>query len=196
MMNSICNSQPSEVMLNDNGAVEREIWSLPVDQAILEPFLRELFTDHWRGIRLVPLIEGTAYGWKCPSAPESVRVNDGCMTIKFADGGCFQLTVGESFGSESQPVSEVYRQQCKPHTAQLFRSFGKDGKPLSWGFEMWNGAGHSVISVCFPSPFLDEDDSPAQRPVFSRLATWRAISQKWLNRPPEALDEEGRGFCC
>ena len=46
----------------------------------------------------------------------------------------------------------------------------------------------------FPNPFLNDDDTLADPPEFSRLATWRAIAGRWLGRAPETLDEEGMGF--
>ena len=56
---------------------------------------------------------------------------------------------------------------------------------------MWNGAGEPMISIFFPNPFIEADDSLASVPDFSRLATWRVLSARWLGRPPEALDAEG-----
>ena len=63
-----------------------------------------------------------------------------------------------------------------------------------WGFEMWNGKGENGLSVFFPSPFLEDDDSLPETPDFSRLATWRSIARRWLGREPETIDEQGTGF--
>ena len=82
----------------------------------------------------------------------------------------------------------------KPSKAQIFRAFARDGKPVSWGFEMWNGAEEPMISIFFPNPFIEADDTLSAVPDFSRLATWRQVASKWLGREPEAIDEEGSGF--
>lgn len=186
--------EPTETLLDDDGLRKREIWSLPTEQPILVAFLKDVFTHHWQGIRFGPLIEGAAYEWKCPSAPESISVLDGYMTVMFGNGGHFHLCIGDNFGSADHPTSENLRLHRKPSQAQLFRGFGTDAKPLSWGFEMWNGANEPMISIFFPNPFLEEDDRLSDEPVFARLETWRSIAKKWLNREPELLDEQGKGF--
>lgn len=187
-------SEPNDVLFNEDGSRKREIWSVSTAQPVLDALLRDLFTEHWQGIRFGPLIEGAAYEWKCPSAPTSITVMDGYMTIMFDNGGHFHLCIGENRGTDEFPTPDALRKHRKPSKAQLFRGFGRDGKPQSWGFEMWNGAGEPMISVFFPNPFLNDDDRLADEPVFSRLETWRAIARKWLNREPEHLDEEGKGF--
>lgn len=188
------NSVPDEVVLDDHGSRKREIWSIATEQDVLEAFFRDVFTEHWQGIRFGPLIEGAAYEWKCPSAPQSISVRDGYLTIMFGNGGHFHLCIGDNRGTDKFPTPDDLRKRRKPSRAQLFRGFGGDGKPLSWGFEMWNGAGEPMISIFFPNPFLNDDDRLAEEPVFERLATWRAIARKWLNREPERLDQEGKGF--
>ncbi|MFD1704336.1 hypothetical protein ACFSCV_15115 [Methylopila henanensis] len=185
---------PTETVRGDDGAPKREIWSLPAEEPTLEAFLRDVFENHWRGIRFGPLIEGAAYEWKCPAAPEKIGLTDGYLTVMFGSGGHFHLCIGENRGSERFPVSAELTKRRKPSKAQLFRGYGADGKPVTWGFEMWNGAGEPMISIFFPNPFIEDDDSLAGTPDFSRLATWRAIAKRWLGRPAEAIDEQGRGF--
>ncbi len=172
----------------------REVWPLPTEEAFLEPFLRDLFETHWRGLVFGPLIQGAAYEFRCPSAPRGVTLFDGYLTVHFGGGGHFHLCIGENQGSKSNPTPAALRAHRKPSKAQLFRGFGRDGKPLSWGFEMWNGKDEPMISVFFPNPFLTDDDRIAESPDFSRLAVWRAVARTWLRREPEALDEEGKGF--
>lgn len=91
-------------------------------------------------------------------------------------------------------ISEAERSHRKPSKAQIFRRYGNDEKPNSWGFEMWNGHGEPMISIFFPNPFLSDQDTLPDVPDFSRLASWRAISKRWLGREPEARDEQGKGF--
>lgn len=187
-------SEPERLGGTGCGAVEREVWPLPVEEDFLKVFLIDLFENHWQGIRFGPLIEGAAYEWRCPSAPTKIGYLDGYLTIFFSTGGHFHLCVGENRGPSRSPTPPDLRARRKPSQAQLFRGFGRDGKPLSWGFEMWNGAGEPMISVFFPNPFIEDDDTSSPLPDFSRLATWRTIAATWLRRPPERIDEEGRGF--
>lgn len=186
-------SEPQTVR-DAEGRRTREVWPLPAEEAFLEPFLRQLFEKHWQGLVFGPLIQGAAYEFRCPSAPRKITLFDGYLTVHFGGGGHFHLCIGENMGSDSNPTPAALRAHRKPSKAQLFRGFGRDGKPLSWGFEMWNGKDEPMISVFFPNPFLTDDDRIADAPDFSRLSVWRAVARTWLGREPEALDEEGRGF--
>ena len=112
----------------------------------------------------------------------------------FGHGGHFHLCIGENRGSEASPTEPALRAHRRPSRAQIFRGYDASAKPLTWGFEMWNGKGENGLSIFFPSPFLGDDDSLPEVPDFRRLATWRAIAKRWLDREPEALDEQGAGF--
>lgn len=186
--------EPSERRYREDGTLSREIWALPLEEAFLEAFLRDLFEQHWAGIRVGPMIEGAAWEWKCPGAPKRIGLFDGYLTVMFGNGGHFHLCIGENRGSPANPNGPALRAHRRPSQAEIFRGFDRDGKPLTWGFELWNGKGENGLTVFFPNPFLNDDDTLADPPEFSRLATWRAIAGRWLGRAPETLDEEGMGF--
>ncbi|MFV0369591.1 MAG: hypothetical protein ACK5KM_14150 [Hyphomicrobiaceae bacterium] len=186
--------EPTERKTNDDGSIVREIWSLPTDEMFLDSFLRDIFEHHWKGLRFGPLIEGAAYEWKCPTAPTKIGLMDGYLTIHFGHGGHFHLCIGENKGSDKFPVSVELRAHRRPSKAQIFRSYGRDGKPVSWGFEMWNGKDEPMISIFFANPFIEDDDTLADEPKWERLAMWRDISSKWLGREAEVIDQEGQGF--
>lgn len=186
--------EPSESRYREDGSLAREVWALPLEEAFLEAFLRDLFENHWSGIRFGPMIQGAAYEWKCPGAPKRISLFDGYLTVMFGDGGHFHLCIGENRGSPASPTGPALRAHRRPSRAEIFRGFDRDAKPLTWGFELWNGKGENGLTVFFPNPFLNDDDTLADPPDFSRLATWRAISARWLGRAPEALDGEGKGF--
>ena len=183
-----------EAVVDADGRKTREVWPLPMEEAFLEAFLRDLFERHWEGLVFGPLIQGAAYEFKCPSKPRSVTLFDGYLTVHYGSGGHFHLCIGENRGPEASPTPPELRAHRKPSKAQLFRGYGRDGKPVTWGFEMWNGKDEPMISIFFPNPFLTDDDQIAEQPDFSRLSVWRSVAKTWLNREPEALDEAGRGF--
>lgn len=183
-----------EAVIDADGRKTREVWPLPMEEAFLEAFLRDLFERHWEGLVFGPLIQGAAYEFKCPSKPRSVTLFDGYLTVHYGSGGHFHLCIGENRGSEANPTPAALKAHRKPSKAQLFRGYGRDGKPVTWGFEMWNGKDEPMISIFFPNPFLTDDDQIAKQPDFSRLSVWRSVSKTWLNREPEAIDETGRGF--
>lgn len=185
---------PSHVDRKDDGTPRREYWELPLAEDVLHAFLRDVFENHWQGLCFGPLIQGAAYEMRCPGPPTKVSLLDGYLTVMFERGGHFHLCIGENKGSERFPVSPELRAHRRPSKAQIFRGFGANGKPVTWGFEMWNGKNEPVISIFFPNPFINEDDSLADEPQWERLETWRAIAKTWLGREPETLDTEGSGF--
>ncbi len=186
--------EPSDRHRAADGRVSREVWALPAEEPFLEAFLRDVFETHWQGIRFGPLIEGAAYEWKCPTEPKQIGLMDGYLTVMFGNGGHFHLCIGENRGTADHPTPPELMARRKPSKAQIFRGFGRDGFPVTWGFEMWNGSGEPMISIFFPNPFIEDDDSLSETPDFTRLACWRAIAKRWLGRDPETLDEMGKGF--
>jgi len=189
----IC-SEPSLVERKDSGAPSREYWDLPLDEDLLHAFLRDIFKNHWQGIRFGPLIQGAAYEWRCPSQPVKIALSDGYLTIMFEGGGHFHLCIGENKGSARAPTPPELRAHRRPSKARIFRGFGTDEKPVTWGFEMWNGKDEPMISIFFPNPFINDDDGLADVPQWDRLKTWRTIAKTWLGREAETLDQEGAGF--
>lgn len=187
-------SDPSHVDLKDDGTPRRQYWTVPLDEEFLHAFLGDLFEKHWQGLCFGPLIEGAAYEMRCPGPPTRISLLDGYLTVMFGLGGHFHLCIGENKGSERFPVSAELRAHRRPSKTHIFRGFGADGKPVTWGFEMRNGKDEPMISIFFPNPFINEDDSLADEPKWERLATWRAVSKKWLGREAEPLDTEGVGF--
>ena len=133
--------EPSETEHRDDGTRKREVWALPLEEAFLDAFLRDVFGHHFEGIRFGPMIQGAAYEWKCPGAPKRISLHDGYLTVMFGNGGHFHLCIGENRGSESNPTPPALREHRRPSKAQIFRGFDSAGKPLTWGFEMWNGKG-------------------------------------------------------
>lgn len=186
-------SEP-ETTTTAEGRISRQVWPLPLEEKFLEAFLHDLFEQHWQGLVFGPLIQGAAYEFRCPSAPALIKLFDGYLTVHFGAGGHFHLCIGENKGSEANPTPPELRIHRKPSKAQIFRGFGRDGKPVTWGFEMWNGKSEPMISIFFPNPFLGDDDRIAETPDFSRLDVWRSVARKWLGREPEPLDAEGEGF--
>lgn len=186
--------EPTRVDRNDDGSRRREIWELPLEVDLLQALLGDVFQQHWRGLCFGPLIQGAAYEMRCPGPPSKITLLDGYLTVMFEHGGHFHLCIGENKGSERFPIAVGRRAHRRPSKAQIFRGFGNDGKPVTWGFEMWNGKDEPMISIFFPNPFINEDDSLADEPDWTRLNAWRAVAKKWLGREPETLDEEGRGF--
>ena len=186
--------EPSHVDRKDDGTRRRESWELPISEDFLHAFLADIFENHWKGICFGPLIEGAAFEMRCPGAPTKISLRDGYLTVMFGLGGHFHLCIGENKGSDRFPVTPELRAHRRPSKARIFRGFGGDGKPVTWGFEMQNGKSEPMISIFFPNPFINEDDSLADEPAWDRLATWRTVAKTWLGRGEDVLDTQGIGF--
>jgi hypothetical protein len=177
----------------DGGQRALQTWPLPLDEAYLEEFLTYLFTNYWDHVIFGPIIEGAAYELTCPCKPNRISKFDGYLTISF-DGPHFHLCIGENKGSKDSPTPEDLKARRKPSKAEVFRRLDKDGAPISWGFEMKNGADEPMISIFFASPFLSAGDKVSKEPIWDRLTMWRDISKRFLGREAEEFDASGRGY--
>ncbi len=170
-----------------------QTWTLSTEEDFLEEFLTYTFQNYWDQLIFGPLIEGAAYELTCPCKPERIRKFDGYLTVSFG-GAHFHLCIGENKGPPGERTPEGLKRRRRPSHAQIFRRLDKDGAPISWGFEMKNGAGEPMITIFFASPFLSAGDHVNSEPKWERLAMWRAISKRYLGREPEAFDETGKGY--
>lgn len=186
------NSEPRFEKL-EGGERALQSWALPTEERFLEEFLSYIFTVYWDKLVFGPIIEGAAYEFTCPCAPTTCRLFDGYLTIAFG-GPHFHLCIGENKGPPRDPTAEDLKVRRKPSKAQIFRRLDKDGAPISWGFDMWNGQGEPMISIYFASPFLEAGDKVIREPKWENLKMWRDISQRYLGRAPESFDESGRGY--
>lgn len=182
-----------DIERSDDGKRALQTWALPLDEAFLEELLSHVFTAYWDKVVFGPIIEGAAYELTCPSAPTTCRVFDGYLTVSFG-GPHFHLCIGETKGHPRSPTPSELAQRRRPSKARIFRRLDVSGAPISWGFEMWNGAGEPMISIFFANPFIETGDRINKVPKWENLAMWRDISQRFLGRPPEAFDESGRGY--
>jgi hypothetical protein len=177
----------------EGGKRALQVWPLPLDEAFLEEILTYVFTNYWSDIVFGPLIAGAAYEMTCPRPPSRIKLFDGYLTVAF-DGPHFHLCIGDNKGSPGSPTPEALKARRRPSRAEIFRRLDKDGAPISWGFEMHNGAGEPMISIFFASPFLLAGDKLTPEPEWQRLAMWRDIARRYLGREPEVFDESGKGF--
>jgi hypothetical protein len=177
----------------DGGQRAMQVWPLPLDEKFLEEFLTYVFKNYWDQVVFGPIIEGAAYELTCPREPSKISMFDGYLTVSF-DGPHFHLCIGENKGTPKDPTPEALKARRRPSKAEIFRRLDKDGAPLSWGFEMKNGADEPMISIFFASPFLSAGDKLTKEPLWERLKMWRDISQRYLGREPEDFDATGKGY--
>ncbi|MDH2390923.1 hypothetical protein QCN29_19430 [Streptomyces sp. HNM0663] len=175
------------VVETPGGGVEH-VWALPADESTLLDLITAVFTDHWQHIHFGPIIEGAAWEVGAPNAPTGITVNDGYATVDFG-AWHFHLCIGEHTASGAE-MGRIRR--CS--RAELYRTVGADGAPVSWGLRLFNGRDEQMMTVLLPNPFLSDRQSILDAPDFGRLAAWDELRERFLSLPPDPLDRTGKGF--
>ena len=141
----------------------------------------------------LPPPQGEPLAHYSPGVDVRIGLFDGYLTVSF-DGPHFHLCIGENKGSPKDPTPEALKNRRRPSKAQIFRRLDRDGAPISWGFEMFNGDKEPMISIFFASPFLSAGDKVCKEPMWERLSMWRDLAERYLGRPAEEFDQSGRGY--
>ena len=170
------------------GRVRTHRWPLAIDPDFVRTLLSDIFERYWDRLIFGPILDGVAFEWTCPCAPDRIELNAGYLTIGFG-GPHFHLCIGPG----AVPDTPEGRRKM-PGSASLFRSLDDAGAPNSWGFELRSGASLPMMSIYFDNPFLAGGDRLAETPDWNRLATWRDITKRYAGLNPDPIDETGQGF--
>lgn len=166
-----------------------DVFSLPLDTASLEELFRDLFEHHWREIVFGPIIQGAAWEIHADRAPTRIRLLDGYLTVAFGVTH-FHVCIGENKGSRARPTSPELAKLRRTSRAELYRRRNTSCVPMSWGLQLFNGAGEQQITVLLPNPFLDAvTDKVLKEPDWSRLALWDKLRARWFGlHDPDPAD--------
>jgi len=164
-----------------NGRAQAHRWPMSTDPGALRDFLADVFTNYWDQIIFGPIIDGAAYEWTCPGPPDKIEQDGEFLTVGF-NGPHFHICLGTRESGRGDPVLEAKMHALRPATANLFRMLDGKGAPNSWGFEMRNAAGVSMLTIFFANPFVLPGDRLADEPDWSKLLMWREISLRYLGR--------------
>lgn len=181
-----------ELVERADGARE-EVYALPTDEAYLHELIEYIFRNYWRGLVYGPIIEGAAFEITCATAPVSITLLDGYLTVHFGRTH-FHLCIGENRGTPTSPTPPELRVRRRTSRAELVRGLDREGAPLTWSLRLFNGAGEQQMTLFFPNPFLTDDDRIAPAPDWDRLAAWEDITARYLGVAPDARDRSGQGF--
>jgi len=190
MMHAKISPEPAVRATGDGFSSAIQEWELPIDEAFLEEFLTYVFTTYWDEVNFGPLIAGASYEIVCPEPPTTVDCSNGFLTIHFGLLH-FHLCVGEGPWKRPEGTPPPAR---LPARAVIQRTLDLDGAPISWGFDLKNQAGESMMHIGFATPFASRGDVLEPTPKWERLAMWRDIAKRYLGREPEPFDESGKGF--
>jgi hypothetical protein len=151
-------------MSESEGGIES--WDVPVGGDHVERLLTELFERHWRDVTVGPLLEGAAWEIRF-TAPPRLSMLDGYLTVDTGPWH-FHLCVNDHAG-----VATVERaRRRRVARAVFYRERGDACVPTSWGLRLWNGQGEQMVTVLFPSPYLEPDGRMRGEPDWTRLALW------------------------
>jgi hypothetical protein len=159
-----------------DGAITRYA-DVPVDGDAVERLLTEVFGAHWAAVSAGPVIEGAAYEIRF-TAPPKLSMLDGYLTV---DTGAwhFHLCVNDHRGA---PTPERARRR-RVARAAFFHTEGGTCTPGTWGLRLWNGHGEQMITVYFPSPWLDDADRRLREPRWERTALWEDLRRRYTVAP-------------
>ena len=133
----------SPVVETPTGGREQR-WALPADEDRLLEIIHLLFDEYWNEIWFGIIMEGAAWEVAAPNAPERITMYDGYATVDFGRWH-FHLCIGEHTASGPE-LGRIRR--CS--RAELYRSLGADGAPVSWGLRLFNGRDEQMMTAMLP----------------------------------------------
>ncbi|MEF3367127.1 hypothetical protein V3H18_11340 [Methylocystis sp. 9N] len=192
-MTEVVERAPQRIVEADGAALD--VFSLPLDTASLEELFRDLFENHWSEIVFGPIIQGAAWEIHAERPPTRIRLLDGYLTVAFGVTH-FHVCIGENKGPRNRPTSPELARLRRTSRAELYRRLGSTCVPMSWGLQLFNGAGEQQITVLLPNPFLEpKTDRFLKEPDWSRLALWDKLRARWLGlHEPDAIDRSASRF--
>jgi hypothetical protein len=147
-----------------------------VDGDRVERLLHELLTDHWADLTVGPVIEGAAFEIRFTTPPR-LSMLDGYLTVDTGPWH-FHLCVNDHRGTRTPELARRRRVA----RAAFFRTTGGSCAPTTWGLRLWNGFGEQMVTVFFPSAFLDDRLEPLKPPRWERTALWEDFRRRYAPR--------------
>lgn len=181
-------TEPAIVEGEDGGREQH--WPLPADKKNLLKLLHLCFDEYWDEIWFGIIMEGAAWEVAAPNAPKKIAVMDGYATVDFGRWH-FHLCIGKHVAA-TQELRKV--RPCS--RAELYRRFGRDGTPSSWGVRLYNGRDEQMMTVMLPNPFLTNDQQIRAEPVWEQLELWDRLRSEFLGLQPDPLDRTGTRITC
>lgn len=181
-------TQPEIVETEDGGREQH--WPLPTDKDSLLELLHLCFDEYWDEIWFGIIMQGAAWEVAAPNAPKRISYLDGYATVDFGRWH-FHLCIGKHIGT-TRELRKV--RQCS--RAELYRRYGRDDTPSSWGVRLFNGRDEQMMTIMLPNPFLTNDQQPRAEPAWGQLELWDRLRAKFLGLQPDPADRAGQRITC
>lgn len=191
---NLLNNQRGKIV-EELGNGTLELFPLSTETNDLLIIITDIFENYWDQIHFGTAVQGGVWEVRAPNAPERIAMSDGYLTVDFGLWH-FHLCIGINKGTRRSPTSdELARIRCTER-AELYRRLREDGKPSSWGFRMFNGAGEQQMTVFLPNPYLTVEQKILKEPNFDHLAMWNHLRKKYLNLDIDELDYSPSKMLC
>jgi hypothetical protein len=155
-----------------------EHFDVPLAEDALVPLVRTLFEEHWGVITYGPRVPGAVFELRCAVKPH-VDYSNGYLTVGEGSEARshFHLCVGEHRATRPIPAEVLASRRCV--RAAFYRERAATGQASSWGLRLWNGRGDQIMTILFPSPWLDAARRRVTVPDWSRLALWLEMRARY-----------------
>jgi hypothetical protein len=183
---------PASTVSPNLDGTRTELWSVECAESTLLAILREVFEEHWDQVIFGPCIEGAVFEGRFAARPR-VSLLDGYVTVELGAGESwhFHLCIGPHQGTPSLPTPPDLARWRRCARAGFFENRDREDRPSAWGFRMWNGRDEQMLTIFFPSPWLDpECRRHVATPEWSRLALWMRMRERYTGVPaaPPPID--------
>jgi (2Fe-2S) ferredoxin len=162
--------------LPNGGKIEYEDFPVSID--VTGPLLHWLFHDHWQGVGLGHMVDGSVLELEFNQAPKIIRLYDGYLTV-VTEGWHMHLCLEENLGGPENRTDPKLRQARLVSRGSLYRRLNQRGEARSWGIQFWNGAGERMMNLFLPNPFVtdDEDLLPEHKPDRDKLKLYKQVRE-------------------
>jgi hypothetical protein len=165
---------PRPIVERELDGTVTEYFDVDVRGDRVERLLTELFTQHWRGLTVGPLIQGAVFEVRFTTPPR-VTTLDGYMTV---DPGAWHFHLCVNDHREAPPALAAIRRVGR---AAFFRTLRTPGTgvaghaSMTWGLRLWNGRGEQMVTVLFPSAYYSDAMELLPEPDWRRIELWETL---------------------
>jgi hypothetical protein len=179
--------------VDEPGGGRFEVFPLSTEPDDLDRLLRDLFVDHWNGIRFGYWARGALLEMAPPGPPRQVQRRFGFLTVEYGPACHLHLCIEPGNESPHRPAGPALAAERRVARAELYRRLGPDG-PVSWGVRFFNGAGELQLAVFLPNPFLGGSGERLGPPRWAKLELWDGLRARHLGLGPDATDRSASAF--
>ena len=174
--------------LSTGGHIEYEEFDTSCD--VLSSLTYTLFQQNWQQVGVGHIVQGGVLELEFNAAPKICILYDGYLTV-VTEGWHLHLCIEANLGGPHCKTPLELRQQRKVSRAAFYRRFNAEGKPRSWGIDLWNGAGENLMTIFLPNPYVEEENLlPEGKTNLKKLPLYQELREIYvLGEKPIPFDK-------